>query len=103
MTPAAVAVLGRVSRAARPEPMASQMNAGEFQERLSTARATARRRGLRRSSPIGSRSTYRLLSTWNQKINLTGLNLEEPTPEALDRLLIEPLVAAAVRRLAPRA
>jgi 16S rRNA (guanine527-N7)-methyltransferase len=37
---------------------------------------------------------YRLLATWNQKINLSGLNLSEPTPEALDRLLIEPLVAA---------
>ena len=37
---------------------------------------------------------YRLLETWNKKINLSGLNLDEPTPEALDRLLIEPLVAA---------
>jgi 16S rRNA (guanine527-N7)-methyltransferase len=37
---------------------------------------------------------YRLLATWNSKINLSGLNLADPTPEALDRLLIEPLVAA---------
>lgn len=37
---------------------------------------------------------YRLLATWNQKINLTGMNLSDPTPEALDRLLIEPVVAA---------
>lgn len=37
---------------------------------------------------------YRLLAAWNQKINLTGLDLSEPTPEALDRLLIEPIVAA---------
>jgi 16S rRNA (guanine(527)-N(7))-methyltransferase RsmG len=38
---------------------------------------------------------YRLLSNWNKKINLTGLNVGEVTPEAIDRLLIEPLVAAS--------
>jgi 16S rRNA (guanine527-N7)-methyltransferase len=48
----------------------------------------------------GLETYYRLLATWNQKINLTGLNLSEPTPEALDRLLIEPLVAA--RHAPPR-
>jgi 16S rRNA (guanine527-N7)-methyltransferase len=37
---------------------------------------------------------YRLLATWNRKINLTALNLTELAPEAVDRLLIEPLVAA---------
>lgn len=37
---------------------------------------------------------YRLLSVWNSKINLTGLRLAEASPDALDRLLIEPLVAA---------
>jgi 16S rRNA G527 N7-methylase RsmG len=37
---------------------------------------------------------FRLLETWNRKINLTGLNLAEATPETIDRLLIEPLVAA---------
>jgi 16S rRNA (guanine527-N7)-methyltransferase len=37
---------------------------------------------------------YRLLAQWNQKINLTALNLREATDEAFDRLLIEPLVAA---------
>jgi 16S rRNA (guanine527-N7)-methyltransferase len=42
----------------------------------------------------GLETYYRLLATWNLKINLTGLDLAEPTPEALDRLLIEPLVAA---------
>jgi 16S rRNA (guanine527-N7)-methyltransferase len=42
----------------------------------------------------GLETYYRLLATWSQKINLTGLNLSEPTPEALDRLLIEPVVAA---------
>ena len=37
---------------------------------------------------------FQLLAKWNQKINLTGLDLDEPTPEGLDRLLIEPLLAA---------
>jgi 16S rRNA (guanine527-N7)-methyltransferase len=37
---------------------------------------------------------YRLLAAWNTKINLTGLELTDPTPETLDRLLVEPLVAA---------
>ena len=37
---------------------------------------------------------YRLLTTWNERINLSGLDLTEATPEAIDRLLIEPLVAA---------
>ena len=37
---------------------------------------------------------YRLLATWNAKINLTGLKLSDMSPEAIDRLLIEPLVAA---------
>jgi 16S rRNA (guanine527-N7)-methyltransferase len=37
---------------------------------------------------------FQLLAKWNQKINLTGLDLDEPTPEGIDRLLIEPLLAA---------
>jgi 16S rRNA (guanine527-N7)-methyltransferase len=44
---------------------------------------------------------YRLLETWNRKINLTGLNLCEATPETIDRLLIEPIVAA--RHVSPSA
>jgi 16S rRNA (guanine527-N7)-methyltransferase len=35
-----------------------------------------------------------LLARWNRRINLTALTLEPPTDEAIDRLLIEPLVAA---------
>jgi 16S rRNA (guanine527-N7)-methyltransferase len=47
-------------------------------------------------SSLGTRleTYYRLLATWNQKINLSGIDLSEPTPDALDRLLVEPLVAA---------
>jgi 16S rRNA (guanine527-N7)-methyltransferase len=42
-----------------------------------------------------------LLGRWNAKINLTAFRLEEPTDEAIDRLLMEPLVAA--RHLPQRA
>lgn len=69
------------------------MNAREFQERLLRR---ARRAGVTLPPDTGAKLEvyYRLLATWNQKINLTGLSLAEPTPEALDRLLVEPLVAA---------
>jgi len=30
---------------------------------------------------------------WNGKINLTGFDLSDPTPDAIDRLFIEPLLA----------
>ncbi|HEY7476537.1 MAG TPA: 16S rRNA (guanine(527)-N(7))-methyltransferase RsmG [Vicinamibacterales bacterium] len=42
----------------------------------------------------------RLLAKWNQRINLTALPLDPPTDEAIDRLLIEPLIAAS--RIGPR-
>ncbi len=69
------------------------MSAREFQERLTRR---ARRAGVSLPGDLGAKLEiyFRLLATWNQKINLTGLSLQEPTPEALDRLLIEPLVAA---------
>jgi 16S rRNA (guanine527-N7)-methyltransferase len=38
---------------------------------------------------------FRLLAQWNAKINLTSLSLNEPSDEAFDRLLIEPLAAAS--------
>ena len=70
------------------------MSSREFQERLARR---ARRAGLTIRPELGAQLEvyYRLLSTWNKKINLTGLNLSEYGPESLDRLLIEPLVAAA--------
>jgi 16S rRNA (guanine527-N7)-methyltransferase len=37
---------------------------------------------------------FKLLTAWNAKMNLTGLDLAEQGPAAIDRLLIEPLVAA---------
>jgi 16S rRNA (guanine527-N7)-methyltransferase len=66
----------------------------EFQERLSRR---ARRVGLTIRPELGIwlEVYYRLLSTWNDKINLTGLNLSDFGPESIDRLLVEPLVAAS--------
>lgn len=38
---------------------------------------------------------FELLRRWNATINLTALELDPPTDETLDRLLIEPLAVAA--------
>lgn len=69
------------------------MTSREFQGRLLRR---AKRAGLTIPSDTALRLEvyFRLLETWNRKINLTGFNLGEPTPATLDRLLIEPLVAA---------
>ena len=69
------------------------MTSREFQDRLGRR---ARRAGVTVSPELAAKlETYcRLLATWNRKINLTALNLTELGPEAVDRLLIEPLVAA---------
>ena len=79
------------------------MSSREFVDRLTRR---ARRAGLSVKPELAEQLEiyYRLLSTWNQKINLTALSLEEISPESLDRLLVEPLVAAthvrpSVRRL----
>ena len=77
------------------------MSSREFQDRLARR---ARRVGLTIRPDLGAQLEiyYRLLSTWNKKINLTGLNLSDFGPESLDRLLIEPLVAASHVRPAVR-
>ena len=69
------------------------MTSREFQDRLNRR---SRRVGVALPAELAAKleTYYRLLAAWNQKINLTGLNLSEPTPDAIDRLLIEPLVAA---------
>lgn len=69
------------------------MNSREFQERLARR---ARRAGVTLSTVLAAQleAYYRLLAIWNAKINLTGLKLSEVSPDALDRLLIEPVVAA---------
>lgn len=65
----------------------------EFQERLARR---ARRAGLVLDQEVKTKleTYFKLLSVWNSKINLTGFDLTDPAPEALDKLLIEPLVAA---------
>lgn len=69
------------------------MNRREFQDRLARR---ARRAGLTLPAELAAQleTYYRLLAIWNTKINLTGLKLSEVSPDAIDRLLIEPLVAA---------
>ena len=74
------------------------MTSRDFQDRLIRR---AKRAGVALAPDLAARleTYFRLLETWNRKINLTGFNLSESTPETLDRLLIEPLVAA--RHLRP--
>lgn len=56
----------------------------------------ARRAGLKLRPELAAQleAYYRLLATWNTKINLTGLTLSDVSPDAVDRLLIEPIVSA---------
>jgi 16S rRNA (guanine527-N7)-methyltransferase len=77
------------------------MSAREFRDRL-------RRRAKRASVDLPGNlaeayeSYYALLAKWNARINLTAFHLEPGgTDEALDRLFIEPLIAA--RHVAPSA
>jgi 16S rRNA (guanine527-N7)-methyltransferase len=69
------------------------VNAREFKERLTRR---ARRAGITPEPRLLEQLEiyYRLLATWNEKINLTALDLREANDEAIDRLLVEPLVAA---------
>jgi 16S rRNA (guanine527-N7)-methyltransferase len=66
----------------------------EFRERL---RRRAKSSGISLEAPlVESLETYfQLLTKWNAKINLTAFRLTpEGSDEAIDRLLIEPVVAA---------
>ena len=69
------------------------MNSREFRERL---QRRARRAGVTIGSELSAQLEvyYRLLATWNKKINLSSLNLVDATDDSFDRLLIEPIVAA---------
>ena len=62
----------------------------DFRTRLTRRAAKA---GLFLSDDLGERliAYYELLSRWNRKINLTALDNAD---EAIDRLLLEPLIAA---------
>jgi 16S rRNA (guanine527-N7)-methyltransferase len=65
----------------------------EFQHRFGRR---ARRAGVAVSPEVAEKLEvyFKLLTAWNAKMNLTGLDLAEQGPDAIDRLLIEPLVAA---------
>jgi 16S rRNA (guanine527-N7)-methyltransferase len=65
----------------------------EFQDRL-TRRASRAGVAVPPQLADSLEAYYRLLAAWNRKINLTGMDLTELTPESIDRLLVEPLVAA---------
>ncbi len=69
------------------------MNSREFQDRLIRR---ARRAGVTLSPALAAKLEiyFKLLTAWNEKMNLTGLDLKEQGPAAIDRLLVEPLVAA---------
>jgi 16S rRNA (guanine527-N7)-methyltransferase len=64
-----------------------------FRERLGRR---VRRVGLTVSPPLKGalEAYYELLARWNEKINLTALDLDPVSDEAIDRLLVEPLLAA---------
>lgn len=69
------------------------MTSREFQERVGRR---AKRAGVPLPPDLGGKleAYFRLLATWNSTINLTGLDLADPSPDTIDRLLIEPLIAA---------
>src|SRR4051812_12672078 len=69
------------------------MSSDGFLKRL-VARGDAAGIDLSPSLATRLESYYRLLAHWNASINLTALPLDPLTDNALDRLLIEPLVAA---------
>ena len=66
----------------------------EFRERL-TRRAKSAGISLEKPLIEGLETYYQLLTKWNSKINLTAFRLTpEGDDQAIDRLLIEPVVAA---------
>ena len=69
------------------------MSSREFHDRVIRR---GRRAGVTIASSLALKLEvyFKLLTAWNAKMNLTGLDLAEQGPAAIDRLLIEPLVAA---------
>ncbi len=69
------------------------MTTRDFRDRL---QRRARKAGVSVAPDVAEalEAYFRLLTLWNQKINLTALPLTGSSDEAIDRLLIEPLVAA---------
>lgn len=69
------------------------MTPREFSERLAK-RARKANISLDPRSSESLAAYYRLLEFWNEKVNLTAFSLKDAPDEAIDRLLVEPLVAA---------
>ena len=69
------------------------MTPREFNERLAK-RARKANVTLNPQTAESLGAYYRLLEFWNEKVNLTAFSLKDAPDEAIDRLLIEPLVAA---------
>jgi 16S rRNA (guanine527-N7)-methyltransferase len=71
------------------------MTSDDFQNQLARRAAFAE---IALSAPLAAQleAYYRLLAHWNTSINLTALPLEPLTDQAIDRLMIEPVVAASV-------
>jgi len=69
------------------------MTPREFSERLAK-RARRANISLESKAAESLGAYYRLLEFWNEKVNLTAFSLKDVPDEAIDRLLIEPLVAA---------
>jgi 16S rRNA (guanine527-N7)-methyltransferase len=60
----------------------------------------AERAGLPVSAALAEslRAYLELLAKWNRKINLTSLQVDPPTEDAIDRLIVEPLAGARLVR-----
>ena len=69
------------------------MTPREFSERLAK-RARKANVSLDPQTVESLAAYYRLLEFWNEKVNLTAFSLKDAPDEAIDRLLIEPLVVA---------
>ena len=59
-----------------------------------TSRALAARISLQPEIADRLESYFRLLARWNKTINLTGFELNSPSSQAIDRLIVEPLLVA---------
>lgn len=69
------------------------MTPREFNERLAK-RARKANVTLEAQTAESLGAYYHLLESWNEKVNLTAFSLSDAPDEAIDRLLVEPLVAA---------
>ena len=67
------------------------MNSTEFRNLLST-RATVASLSIHQDLLDRLETYFKLLAHWNARVNLTGFALDNPTAQAVDRLLIEPLL-----------